>query len=105
MIWPILPSHPIVLPPDPPVVIWPTPPQPGNGDHVDNSLPQPPPYVDNSLPPFVSLPIVIPPPGPPAEPGKPGAIVVWVPGVGYVVIPVGEQLPEPPGGAHVEPHT
>jgi hypothetical protein len=64
------------LPPEPPLEIWPKPGVPTN-------------------------PIVIPPPGPPAEPGKPGAVVIWVPGYGYVIVPVGEHMP---GEPTVTPH-
>jgi DNA-directed RNA polymerase II subunit RPB1 len=94
-IWPVLPGHPIVLPPAPPV-IWPTPPEkpPVEGQ---------PPSIWGPTDPRPSNPIVIPPPvgtTPPA-PGKPGAIVIWVPGYGYVIVPVGDQLPE---GPVVTPH-
>lgn len=96
---PPFPSHPIVVPPG---GSWP-------------GLPGRPPYPDNSLPAFPSHPIVVPPggnwPTPPTPPGGPSGpvypmppsvgtpielVAVFVPGVGYVIVPKSALPPTTP---------
>jgi hypothetical protein len=85
-----VPSHPIVLPPDP------TQPLPPSGAHPDHTLPGDLPHPEH--------PIVLPPPGeipPPIEPPTtptPGweVKVAWTPVTGWVVVAI-------PTGEHVTP--
>jgi len=114
------------LPQPPPLGIWggappqvgyplPVPPPPG---YPDNSLPPFPAHPIQPVPPgspgggTPEHPIVLPPVGaaPPGEPAHPielppaggggggGYLILWVPGIGYVAVPLppGVQLPEPP---------